>query len=48
MSTMERSGIKHYSNYILHSLKEIVKNISDTAVETNDITSAFGKVMISD
>jgi hypothetical protein len=42
VSTKDRRGFKHDSNYFLRSLKEVVSNMSDTAVEAKDLASAFG------
>jgi hypothetical protein len=48
VTTKDRRGIIHDSNYFLQSLKEVVKDIVDTAVEAKDLGSAFGQVEISD
>ena len=48
VSTKDRRGFKHDSNYFLQSLKEVVRSISDTAVEAKDLASAFGQVKVSD
>ena len=48
VTTKDRRGIMHDSSYFLQSLKEVVKDIVDTAVEAKDLGSAFGQVKISD
>ena len=48
VTTKDRRGIMHDSDYFLKSLKVVVKDIVNTAVEAKDLGSAFGQVKISD
>ena len=48
VNTKDRRGIKHESSYFLRSLQEVVKDISDTAVEAKDLCSAFGQLKLLD
>ena len=48
VTTKDRRGIMHDSDYFLKSLKEVVKDIVDTAVEAKDLGSAFSHVKIID
>ena len=43
----ERRGVKHDSQFFLRCLQETVKDINESLVEIQDLTSAFGELKIN-